>query len=405
MTARKPLLAIATGILLISSSCKKNVDQQESLTSETVSSEANAADALPETSPPIYTSVVTNVNSNVAGFWQAVPARYSTTTKRYPLILFIHGIGELGTSISRMNCCGLPYHLKNKTFPPEFVVNGARYSFIVMAPQFKVRPSAADMQSVIDYAKRRFRIDDTRVYVTGLSMGGGSTWDYSAVYGQNAAAIVPVCGGTKPTTSLAQKIASKNLPIWGIYSSSDAVVPVSWGYDFFKWIDQYNSSYAGKTKLTVWSGVTHNSTWGRAFNPATKVDGYNIYQWMLMYKRGSAPTSPAPSNPTTPTTPTNPTPSTGNKPPVAKSQADINVPYSWKWFPVLNGNFSSDADGWITKYVWTKVSGPAATITPIATGRSKVTGWTKGTYIFKLTVTDNKGATATHNLTINITNN
>lgn len=408
MTARKPALALATGILMIFSSCKKDVvKQEESISGEMVASEANAADALSETAAPIYTSVVTNVNSNVAGFWQAVPARYNTTTKRYPLILFIHGIGELGTSITRMNCCGLPYHLKNKTFPPEFVVNGARYSFIVMAPQFKTRPTAANIQSVIDYAKRRFRIDDTRVYVTGLSMGGGSTWDYSAVYGQYAAAIVPVCGGTKPTTSLSQKIASKNLPIWGIYSSSDAVVPVSWGYDFFKWIDQYNTSYASRTKLTVWSGVTHNSTWGRAFNPATKVDGYNIYQWMLLNKRGSAPTSPAPAPTPTPTPTPSPTPvpTTGNKAPVAKSQANMTVPYSWKWFPVLNGNFSTDADGWITKYVWTKVSGPAATITPIATGRSKVTGWAKGTYIFKLTVTDNKGATATHNLTVNITNN
>jgi dienelactone hydrolase len=392
---------------MIFSSCQKDVIKEEGSLSNEVASDANAADALSETAPPVYTSVVTNVNSNVAGFWQAVPARYNTTTKRYPLIIFIHGIGELGTSLSRMNCCGLPYHLKTQTFPPEFVVNGVRYSFIVMAPQFKWRPSAADVQSVIDYAKRRFRVDDTRVYVTGLSMGGGSTWDYSAVYGQNAAAIVPVCGGTKPTTTLAQRIAGKNLPIWGLYSSSDAVVPVSWGYDFFRWIDQYNTGFASKTKLTVWSGVTHNSTWGKAFNPATKVDGYNIYQWMLLHRRTTAPTSPAPAPAPTPTpSPTpSPTPTTGNKVPVANSQPNMTVPYSWRWFPTLNGNFSKDPDGWITRYSWTKISGPACTITPIIAGRARVTGWTKGVYVFRVTVRDNKGATDTHDLTINITNN
>jgi hypothetical protein len=40
-------------------------------------------------------------------------------------------------------------------------------------------------------------------------MGGGSTWDWSVVYGQNAAAIGPVCAGTKPTTTLAANVASK----------------------------------------------------------------------------------------------------------------------------------------------------------------------------------------------------
>ncbi len=280
---KKQFLALAGVIVLVFSSCQKDViREEESLQSETVLSEANAADALAETSPPVYTSHITTVNANVAGYWQALPARYSTTTKKYPLILFIHGIGELGTNISRMNCCGLPRHLYNKTFPPEFVVNNARHSFIVMAPQFKKRPTAADIQSAIDYMKARYRIDASRIYVTGLSMGGGSTWDYSAVYGQNAAAIVPVCGGTAPTTALATAIGKKNLPIWGIYSYKDAVVPAAWGTTWFNLIDQYNPAYASKTKLTIYSDADHNSTWGRAFNPTSKVDGMNIYEWMLL---------------------------------------------------------------------------------------------------------------------------
>lgn len=390
MTANRLLAAFAaTTFLLIS--CKKDLEKNDAdALSQTTSSDATA-DGLSETSPPIYKSVVTNVNSNCAGFWQAVPALYSQTTKKYPLIVFIHGIGELGTTISRINCCGLPKHLYNKTFPPEFVINGARHSFIVMAPQFKSRPTAAQVQSVIDFAKRRFRIDDTRIYVTGLSMGGGSTWDWSAVYGQNAAAIVPVCGGTKPTTTMAQQIASKNLPIWGLYSTADKLVPAQWGRDFFSWIDKYNTTFAPKTKLTVWTDADHNTTWARAFNPTTKIDGYNIYQWMLLYKRGTSGSVSAPP----------PTP--GNKAPVARAGNDQSIPASWNFFPVLNGNTSSDADGWITKYVWTKVSGPACTITPIQTGRSRVTGWSPGTYVFRITVTDNKGATSYDDVKITIT--
>lgn len=390
------LLATATGLVMLFSSCQKDVIKEEaqSLSSEAVASNATAADNTIETAPPVYTNVVANVNGNVANFWQAVPALYNQTTKTYPLILFIHGIGELGTA-KTMNCCGLPRHLNLKTFPANFNIGGVNRSFIVMAPQFKVRPSAADMQSVIDYAKKRFRIDASRIYVTGLSMGGGSTWDYSGVFGQNAAAIVPVCGGTSPNTTLCTNIASKNLPYWGIYSSKDAVVPSSWGTTFFNTINKLNSAYASKTKLTIWTDVDHNGTWGRAFDPKTKVDGYNIYEWMLLYSRSGTtstiPTSPAP-------------PTTGNVAPLAKAGADQSVPSSWNWFPNLNANASSDSDGWISKFTWTQISGPnTAKLGNPNAGNTPVTGWTTGTYVFRVAVQDNDGAISYDDISITIT--
>lgn len=91
--------------------------------------------------------------------------------------------------------------------------------------------------------------------------------------------------GMKPTTAMAGRIASKNLPIWGLYSTKDTLVPVQWGRDFFSWIHAANPPYAAKTKLTIWTDASHNATWARAFNPATKIDGFNIYEWMLLFKR------------------------------------------------------------------------------------------------------------------------
>ncbi len=383
MNARKRVLVFASALSLIFTSCQKDVllKEDESISAE-VSSDATANDVV-ETAPPVWTSVKYNVNSNVAGFWQGVPARYNLTTKKYPLIVFIHGIGELGTSLSRMNCCGLPKHLYNKTFPANFNIGGVNHSFLVIAPQFKVRPSAAQVQSVIDYAKRRWRVDAARVYVTGLSMGGGSTFDWSAVYGQNAAAIVPVCGGTKPTTTLAANVASKNLPMWGLYSSADAAIPEQWGIDWFKWVDARNPSYASKTKLTIWyDGVSHNGTWQRAFNPTTKVDGYNIYQWMLLHKRGTTTTTaPAPTT-------------TTNKAPIAKAGADKTIYLSSTNQVTLDGTTSYDPDGKIVYYNWTKMSGPLYTRYDGVDGKLGARSLRKGTYYFKLTVKDNKGATA-----------
>jgi pimeloyl-ACP methyl ester carboxylesterase len=384
--------ALFCALLFGLSSCKKDfVSEETSINGEVTSDNVTANEEL-ETAPAVHTPRQIAINSNVSGFWESLPARYNLTTKRYPLIVFIHGIGELGTGLSRVNCCGLPKHLANKTFPAKFLVNGVYYSFIVISPQFRVRPSSAQVQSVIDYAKNRYRVDASRVYVTGLSMGGGSTWDYAAVYGQSAAAIVPVCGGTAPTTTLASKVASKNLPIWTLSSSADKIVPISWARNWISWIDARNATYAPKTKLTVYTYETHNGTWARAFNPTQRIDGRNIYEWMLLHRRGTTTTSPAPTT------------STGNKLPIARAGADQTIPISWKYMPFLNGTTSTDPDGWIRAFKWTKISGPSSYwFSSSTSGQTKANGLVAGTYVFRLTVTDNKGATSYDDVKVTMT--
>ena len=386
----KRLSAILGVCVLLFASCQKDlVEKDASVTGEVVSND-NTYDGALETSRPVHTPRSIAINSNVSGFYETLPALYWKTTKRYPLIVFIHGIGELGTGLSRLNCCGLPHHASNGTFPAKFLVNGVYYSFIVISPQFRVRPSASQIQSVVNYAKSHYRVDPSRVYVTGLSMGGGSTWDWSVVYGQYAAAIGPVCAGRKPTTTLAANVASKNLPIWSLNSSSDAVVPIQWGRDWISWIDSRNSTYASKTKLTVWSGLTHNGTWGKAFNPTTSVDGYSLYKWLLLHKRGSS-TSTAPSTSTTGA-------------PVANAGKDQSIPISWKYYPFLNGTLSKDYDGWLKTFKWTKVSGPSSYwFSAPYSAQTKANGLVAGTYVFRLTVTDNSGKTDTDDVTIYMT--
>lgn len=403
MKTVKRFLVSACALSILVTSCQKNVITPKDQSAYLESSSLNATVDEVETTPPVYTSVVHNVNANVAGFWQAVPSKYNTTTKKYPLIIFIHGIGELGTSLGRMNCCGLPRHLYNKTFPANFNVGGVNHSFVVIAPQFKARPSAAHVQSVIDYAKSRWRVDETRVYVFGLSMGAGSTWNWAGTYGQNAAAIVPICGGTSFSTykSISANVAKKNLPIWGLYSSADQVMPIRWARDMFTWVDAANPTFASKTKLTIWTDTDHNGTWSRGFNPNTKVDGYNVYEWALLQKRGttSAPTpTPTPEPEPTPEQPS------GNQLPIARAGADRIIPLSWNYMPTIWGNTSTDPDGKIVSYKWTKISGPSSYIihTPTA-NYTKVTNLVAGAYVFRLTVTDNDGGTRTDDVSIHMT--
>ena len=401
MNMKNLSVLFVSAFLFILTSCKKDIvtEEQSSVNAEMTSSDLTANEVL-ETAKPVHTPKQIAINSNVSGYYETLPARYYLTTKKYPLIVFIHGIGELGTGLSRLNCCGLPYHIKSGTFPAKFLVGGKYYSFIVISPQFRVRPSAAHVQSVINYAKSHYRVDAARIYVGGLSMGGGSTWDWSVVYGQNAAAIVPVCAGTKPTTTLAANVATKNLPIWSLNSSSDAVVPIQWGKDWINWIDARNTAYAGKTKLTIWSGLTHNGTWGKAWNPITRVDGYNVYEWMLLYTRGTSTSG------TTSTGTTAPLPTSGNILPVANAGADVSVPKSWNYSPYVYGTKSTDADGWITGFKWTKISGPTSyTIVSPTANLTKLTNLVAGTYVFRVTVTDNKGGTDYDDVKVTITSN
>jgi hypothetical protein len=199
-----------------------------------------------------------------------------------------------------------------------------------------------------------------------------------------------VCGGTAPSTTLAQKVASKNLPVWGLYSTRDNLVPATWGTNWISWIDKYNTAYASKTKLTIWTDADHNGTWMRAFNPTTKVDGYNIYQWMLLYTRGTTSTAPPP-------------PTSGNTAPIAVAGPDQSVPAAWNYLR-LNGYGSKDPDGWLTSIRWSQVSGPKIlTLASPTSGNTLVRGMIPGTYVFKVTVIDNKGAVATDQATIYIT--
>jgi hypothetical protein len=176
-------------------------------------------------------------------------------------------------------------------------------------------------------------------------------------------------------------IASKNLPIWWAYGTSDNLVPPSQGYTWQTLIDKYNPTYAPFTKLTVWDGLSHNGTWGKAFNPLTKVDGKNAYEWLLQFKRD------------------------GNIPPIARAGNDRSIPLSWGYMPTLFGTTSTDSDGWIAAFKWVKISGGACTISTPYAGSTKITGLTLGAYVFRLTVTDNKGASSTDDIKITMTSN
>lgn len=278
------LAAILAACLAIS--CKKTVEPSANST-VALSSEQTLIDNKAETLPPIQTPVSVNVNSNIGGFLEGLPAGYLTHPhKKYPLIIFIHGIGELGngtTDLYKVAANSIPRLIKYGTFPANFVVDKHNYSFIVVSPQFKAWPSPADVNTMLNYAIAHYHIDTTKMYLAGLSMGGGVVEETGAsTYGNRFAALVPMAGASYPTTQKAQVIVNNKLAMWAFHNNDDGTVPPSYSINYVSYINALSPLYPAK--LTLWPTGGHDC-WSKASNPDYRENGKDIYEFMLSYSK------------------------------------------------------------------------------------------------------------------------
>ena len=338
---------------------------------------------------PCYSQVQTpksnTINGNCGGYYEYLPQGYNTNTwQNYPVIVFIHGIGETGNGTTDLpnilNCwTALPRLIANGAFPASFNVAGQNFSFIVISPQFRGWPSGSDVNDVINYAVQNYRVDQSRIYVTGLSMGGGAVWDFAGTYPARAAAVVPVCGAAYADPTKAQAIANAKLPVWATHNQNDYTVTSSWTTGWVSMIDQDG----GDAISTIWPYTGHDA-WSITYDPNFTQNGVNVYQWMLMHKKGGS--SPS----TVPKANQNPTANAGSNQIISLPTNSVN----------LTGT-GSDPDGSIVSYQWSQTSGPLqAGFMSTAWANTVVNGLVPGTYVFTLKVTDNNGATASSDVTI-----
>ncbi len=241
----------------------------------------------PETQPPVLSAVTKDITSNCGGYFKAIPVRYDSGTKKYPLILFLHGQSALGNGTEKelSKVASGPFNLiKKKQFPAGFTVAGKNHSFIMIAPQFKSWPTADDINAVINYFISALRIDQNRIYVTGLSMGGGATWDYAGKYASKVAAIVPVCGASAPNDQKAKMMAEKKLPVWAFHNQYDNKVSVDNTTGYVNLINKYKPN--PKPKATIFQDEDKgHDAWTKAYSLTYKENNMNIYEWMLQFHR------------------------------------------------------------------------------------------------------------------------
>jgi predicted peptidase len=195
-----------------------------------------------------------------------LPSGYeSETEQKWPLIMFLHGRGERGDDVEKIRVHGIPKIVENQ---PDF-------PFVAVSPQcpghtfWPVEHDA--LLALLDTITETYSIDEDRVYLTGLSMGGYGTWSFAAEYPDRFAAIVPVCGGGNAVLSAD---SLKTVPIWAFHGAKDTVVPL---VESEQMVDAINAK-GGNAKLTVYPEANHNS-WEETYaNP-------ELYEWFLKHSR------------------------------------------------------------------------------------------------------------------------
>jgi predicted peptidase len=267
-------------IMILSGACKKDAPVQPIIQPPVITD----INLIPETAPPALKPVVLSLNANIGGFYSALPVNYSKTIKSYPLIISIHGGGQYGNGALDLPLLlndGIPQLLDEKIFPSNFTIKGVNYSFIVIAPQLKQFPVAQEIKDVIDYARKNYRVDSSRIYLFGLSNGGSASCLVAATYANEIAAIVPVSGEFNDDT-VCNSLAKNKVAVWDFHNNNDPVIDVSSATNFISSINGFSPVIV--PKLTIFQSNVHDA-WTKAINPKYKENNMNIYEWMLQYSK------------------------------------------------------------------------------------------------------------------------
>jgi predicted esterase len=233
--------------------------------------------------------IATGPNSN--GFYEYLPKGYVEGTAKYPLIVSLHGDGELGNGTTQLPILlndAIPMYINQHLFPESVKVNGQTTSFIVIIPQFVAWPDNDDVDAVITYAEKNYRVDENRIYLTGYSMGGGAAWTYagtSATYANKLAAMFVVAGAKAMNAQMGDIIAASNLPVFATNNSGDPTIPYTVTVDNVNLINSAAPPPAIPAIDTIFNAAGHDA-WTLSFNPfIVYSNGLNAYQWLAQYSR------------------------------------------------------------------------------------------------------------------------
>ena len=224
------------------------------------------------------------------GYYLYTPSSYSHDGPKFPLLIFLHGSGETGNS--QTNATVLKKILVHG--PPKLIEKGTwqpKYPMIVASLQcHEGWWDPGKVKSFTEFMMNNLQVDTTRIYLTGLSMGGFGTWDLLTMYGKKShiTAAVPICGGGSMTNTRVAQAAL--FPIWAFHGEDDKVVYPDFDKAMWKAINALNPVVPAK--LTMYPATSHDS-WTKTYDGTGMGTGdsaydpfdTDIYTWMFQYQK------------------------------------------------------------------------------------------------------------------------
>lgn len=192
------------------------------------------------------------------------PENYSSDGEASPLLLFLHGGGERGNDLSKVKKWG----------PPRIIEEGGKLPFVVVAPQCPEGQfwDVYLLKELLDTVLASCNIDKTRIYLTGVSLGGFGTWALASMYPEYFAAIAPICGSAEP---LMVKWKLKEMPVWVFHGAKDKTVPEWTSASLVNILKETGND----VKYTCLPEGGHADTWIYAYYQA------GLWDWMLQHQK------------------------------------------------------------------------------------------------------------------------
>ncbi|UYN85822.1 MAG: alpha/beta fold hydrolase [Cyclobacteriaceae bacterium] len=315
-------------------------------------------------------------------FWIYTPPG-NNPNEPAPLLINLHGLGQIGDNINLLTT-------QATDATPAYLIAQGRWDasrpFIVVSPQLKRDfsiPNILDqdwtadyIDKVIEYVKTIRTINTDKIYIMGLSLGGQGCMIYAAAYPHKIAGMVPICGRTNDIIEEACSLV--NIPMWIFHGTEDIQLNYTHATTMAAAINACANPGSIRPHVTLLDAIEHNATWNPIYNLSS---GYPIYDWLLQFTKNS----------------------TANVPPYVNVGVDKKFLVSDGTL-YLNSDFF-DADGSITSIQWIQLQNPPAptlTLEQTDTRILKITNLQAGTFQFRLTVTDNLGATSSDDITVEL---
>jgi predicted peptidase len=196
----------------------------------------------------------------------------------YPLIIFMHGAGERGSDNTSQLKHGVGSIIRfiERFNKPAFVIapqvaDGLQWVDTPWFDDAHVLPrspstSMSLLLGLIDLVNHKLPIDRSRIYITGISMGGFGTWDLLMRRPNEFAAAIPICGGGDETSAH----LIRDIPVWVFHGGDDQVVKTHRSRNMIQALE----GVAGRPRYTEYPGVGHDS-WTVTY------DNPKVLQWLF----------------------------------------------------------------------------------------------------------------------------